>query len=103
VAGTTPRATIDAARSLLQAGCHRELIEALVDPADLSKVLAKKSMDDLVKGFVEEDKPKDLMKVLDRSRAVTPTADETTHITMFDTGSGVLRMHEIDGRWYIKN
>jgi hypothetical protein len=102
-AGETTEITFQRALRLLEAGRYEELILTLVDPADLVKVRQEKSIEQIVQDFVDEHKDKELTELLQRAQTQTPRTDPQTHVLTYVVPTGVLRMREVDGRWYIKN
>lgn len=100
---SSPRETIDRALELLAAHRYEELISTLIDPADLEKLAVTSTVAETAQKFEQEGKDKELVKLLTAVRDDTPVMSAQKHTANYEHGQETLRLHEVNGRWYIKN
>jgi hypothetical protein len=106
-----PREKVDTAISeiirLVEAREYATFIQKYAPPDDLKKILANKSLDELVKEFAQKNAAR-LIKVLRATRGLTPIVEEnatkvTYHFKEPIDGKESIIFIKIGKFWYIQN
>lgn len=100
--GDSPRATIERAIALMEARRYEELIRTLFDPEDVAAFTTPVA--DVAQHFADNGRDARFLRLLTTFRADTPRLDPKTHTASYWSDDGLrLRLHELHGRWYLKN
>jgi hypothetical protein len=99
-----PIDTIDRALALLADQQYEDLMRTVVDPEDLARLTQGSSIAERVQKFVRDGKDKRLYDLLTSAKTHVPKMDPSQHTATYETSQQrTLVLHEINGRWYIKD
>lgn len=97
---------IEQALDLLERGEHRVLVQQLLYPPDLQRMLKDDSLDEIAQGFAA-DAAETLQQALQQIRGQVPDSDDGARVEFtLDPPAGIhtrIRFGQLDGRWYILN